>query len=235
MRCAWLRAASRFSRLGKPRPDGGGRRCHLADRAQERLYPRLPKASWTARLKAFFHAFWGLWLIGIYGGIFTPTEAAAMSADYAFVIAGFAYRDLSLREVPGVLLVSANLSAKLLYNNHHRGVVLLPDDAREDPADAGQLDYGSGARLDRLLADRQHPAAACAGNVMEPSSIMVMTAPNLFPGGDDARNRADPRRHLGHSEYGGGPVPPAGGAEPLRCVRHHQAGHAGTQLTMARP
>jgi C4-dicarboxylate transporter, DctM subunit len=43
------------------------------------------------------------------------------------------------------------------------------------------LDYGSGARLDRLLADRQYPAAACAGDVMEPSSIVVIKAPILFP------------------------------------------------------
>ena len=77
--------------------------------ARKNNYPRLPKASWTARLRAFLDAFWGLLLIVIViGGIFTPTEAAAMSVVYAFVIAVFVYRDLSLREVPGVLLASAN-------------------------------------------------------------------------------------------------------------------------------
>ena len=52
---------------------------------------------------------------GIYTGIFTPTEAAAMSAVYAFFIAVFVYKDLRLKDVPRVLLSSANLSAMLLY------------------------------------------------------------------------------------------------------------------------
>ena len=41
---------------------------------------------------------------GIYGGIFTPTEAAAVAAVYAFVISVFVYKDMKLREVPKVLL-----------------------------------------------------------------------------------------------------------------------------------
>ena len=52
---------------------------------------------------------------GIYAGIFTPTEAAAMSAVYAFVIAVFVYKDMGLRDVPKVLLGSANMSAMILY------------------------------------------------------------------------------------------------------------------------
>ena len=52
---------------------------------------------------------------GIYTGTFTPTEAAAMSAVYAFVIAVFVYRDMKLTDVPRVLLGSANMSAMILY------------------------------------------------------------------------------------------------------------------------
>ena len=52
---------------------------------------------------------------GIYTGIFTPTEAAAMSAVYAFICAVFIYRDLGIKDVPKVLLNSANMSAMLLY------------------------------------------------------------------------------------------------------------------------
>ena len=48
-------------------------------------------------------------------GAFTPTEAAAMSAVYAFVVAVFVYRDMKLTEVPKVLLASANMSAMILY------------------------------------------------------------------------------------------------------------------------
>src|SRR5215204_5887945 len=83
-------------------------------------YPRLPRASGTERLVAFRKCMWGLLLIlivlgGIYAGLFTPTEAAAISAVYAFVIAVFVYRDMSLKDVPRVLLGSANMSAMILY------------------------------------------------------------------------------------------------------------------------
>ncbi|MCR5088125.1 MAG: TRAP transporter large permease subunit, partial [Oscillospiraceae bacterium] len=51
----------------------------------------LPRASWSERWKAFKEAFWGLLmpviiLGGIYGGIFTPTEAAAVSAVYGLFV-----------------------------------------------------------------------------------------------------------------------------------------------------
>ena len=89
-------------------------------RARKNNYPRLPKASWGERFRTFRQSIWGLLLIvvvigGIYSGIFTPTEAAAMSAVYAFFVAVFVYKDLTLRRVPKVLLDSANMSAMLLY------------------------------------------------------------------------------------------------------------------------
>ncbi|MEO6023562.1 MAG: TRAP transporter large permease subunit, partial [Burkholderiales bacterium] len=89
-------------------------------RARKNNYPRLSKASWHERGVALRQSFWGLLLIvvvigGIYSGIFTPTEAAAMSAVYAFIIAVFVYRDLSFKQIPKVLLDSAGMSAMLLY------------------------------------------------------------------------------------------------------------------------
>ncbi|WP_174873943.1 TRAP transporter large permease, partial [Vogesella oryzae] len=89
-------------------------------RARKFDYPRLPKASFAQRIKAFRESIWGLLLIvvvigGIYSGIFTPTEAAAMSAVYAFFVAVFVYKDLTLKQVPKVLLDSASMSAMLLY------------------------------------------------------------------------------------------------------------------------
>jgi C4-dicarboxylate transporter DctM subunit len=75
-------------------------------------YPRLAKASWGQRWRTFRESIWGLLLIvvvigGIYTGVFTPTEAAAMSAVYAFFVAVFVYKDLTLAKVPKVLLDSA--------------------------------------------------------------------------------------------------------------------------------
>ena len=89
-------------------------------RAHKNGYPCLPKATWKERFIAFRESVWGLLLIvvvmgGIYAGIFTPTEAAAMSAVYAFIISVVVYKDLKISEVPKVLLSSASMSAMLLY------------------------------------------------------------------------------------------------------------------------
>ena len=74
-------------------------------RARNGDYPRMPKASLAQRLDAFRQSAWGLLLIvvvigGIYSGLFTPTEAAAVSAVYAFVVAVFIYRDMPLVRFP---------------------------------------------------------------------------------------------------------------------------------------
>jgi len=70
----------------------------------------LPKGDWLGWGEVFAsarEAGWGLFLIviilgGIYGGIFTPTEAAAVAAVYAFLIACFVYKDMGpLAEKPG--------------------------------------------------------------------------------------------------------------------------------------
>jgi C4-dicarboxylate transporter, DctM subunit len=110
-------------------------------RARKFGYPRLPKASfWNERWRTFRESIWGLMLIvivmgGIYAGLFTPTEAAAMSAVYAFIVAVFVYKDMQLKDVPRVLLNSANMSAMLLYIITNACTVLLPADQREHPAD----------------------------------------------------------------------------------------------------
>src|SRR6266478_6652633 len=89
-------------------------------RARKNDYPRQPKATWGERWRTFRQSIWGLLLVivvigGIYTGIFTPTEAAAVSAVYAFFVAVFVYRDMPMSKVPKILLDSANMSAMLLY------------------------------------------------------------------------------------------------------------------------
>jgi C4-dicarboxylate transporter DctM subunit len=76
--------------------------------ARKQDLPRQPRVSIKDALKAGLDAIWGLLLLviilgGIYAGIFTPTEAAAVSAVYAFVVAVFVYKDIALADVPGVL------------------------------------------------------------------------------------------------------------------------------------
>jgi len=82
--------------------------------------PRLPKASWRERMIAARKSFWGILLIGvimggIYGGAFTPTEAAAVSAVYAFVVATWIYKDCPLRDSPKILLEAGKVTVMLLF------------------------------------------------------------------------------------------------------------------------
>ncbi len=154
-------------------------------RARKYDYPRLPKASWGERWAAFRKSAWGLFLIivvmgGIYTGMFTPTEAAAMSAVYAFVVAVFIYKDMGLKDVPKVLLNSANMSAMLLYiitNAVLFSFILTNENIPQALAD-WMLGHGLGM-ITFLLA--VNVILLLAGNFMEPSSIMLIFAPILFP------------------------------------------------------
>src|SRR5947209_20083890 len=88
--------------------------------ARKHNYPRMPRASWAESVRAFRNIIWGLMLVviiigGIYSGLFTATEAAAMAAVYSFFISVFVYKALKLKDVPRVLLRAANTSAMLLY------------------------------------------------------------------------------------------------------------------------
>ena len=70
--------------------------------------PREEKASMEEKMKALRENFWGLLLPviiigGIYTGVFTPTEAAAVGTIYALVITFFVYRSLSVSDMPGIL------------------------------------------------------------------------------------------------------------------------------------
>ncbi|MFO1263109.1 MAG: TRAP transporter large permease subunit [Rhodoferax sp.] len=154
-------------------------------RAKKFDYPRQPKASWGQRWVAFRKAIWGLLLIvvvmgGIYTGIFTPTEAAAMSAVYAFVVAVFVYKDMRLKDVPRVLLASANMSAMLLYiitNAVLFSFLLTHENIPQQMADH-MIGTGVGVIGFLLISN---VLLLVAGNFMEPSSIVLILAPILFP------------------------------------------------------
>jgi C4-dicarboxylate transporter, DctM subunit len=154
-------------------------------RAKKFNYPRQPKASWAERWDTFKKAIWGLLLIivvmgGIYSGIFTPTEAAAMSAVYAFFVAVFVYKDMGLKDVPKVLLSSANMSAMLLYiitNAVLFSFLMTHENIPQTMAD-WMIGTGVGVIGFLLIAN---VLLLLAGNFMEPSSIVLILAPILFP------------------------------------------------------
>jgi len=153
--------------------------------ARKKNYPRMKKATWAERLVAFRKSAWGLLLIvivmgGIYTGIFTPTEAAAVSAMYAFIVAVFVYKDMGLKKVPKVLLDSAAMSAMLLYiiTNAVLFSFLMTSENIPQAMAGWILDKGFGVVSFLLVVN---VLLLLAGNVMEPSSIVLIMAPILFP------------------------------------------------------
>src|SRR5512134_3319531 len=154
-------------------------------RAWKNNYPRLERASFLTMLTTFRKSMWGLLLIiivigGIYSGAFTPTEAAAMSAVYAFVVSVVVYRDMPLRRVPKVLLDSANMSAMLLYiiTNAVLFSFLLTHENIPQVMAAWMIDQNLRVILFLLAVN---VLLLLVGNVMEPSSITLIMAPILFP------------------------------------------------------
>lgn len=153
--------------------------------ARKNNYPRMPKASWGERFTAFKESIWGLLLIvvvmgGIYSGIFTPTEAAAMAAVYAFIVAVFVYKDMPLKRIPKVLLDSASMSAMLLYiitNAVLFSFLMTSENIPQAMAD-WMINQGFGPVAFLLVVNI---LLLLAGNVMEPSSIILILAPILFP------------------------------------------------------
>ncbi len=173
----------------------------------------LPKGDWRGWgevRSSGIEAGWGLFLIviilgGIYGGIFTPTEAAAVAAIYAFFISSFVYRDMGPLHVKGD---SQNLSLvqkpiALITAFFHR-------DTRDTLFEAGKLTVtlmfiiANALILKHVLTDEQIPQQISAamldagfgpvmflvivnvilligGQFMEPSGLLVIVAPLVFP------------------------------------------------------
>jgi len=153
--------------------------------ARKRNYPRMTKASWAETLFAFRESVWGLMLVviiigGIYSGLFTATEAAAMAAVYSFFISVFVYKALKFKDVPRVLLRAANTSAMLLYivtNAVLFSFVLSNENIPSALADwitAQDLGWVGFLLLVNVLL-------LLAGNFMEPTSIILIMAPILAP------------------------------------------------------
>lgn len=154
-------------------------------RARKFNYPRMPKATTMERLKAFKESVWGLLLIvivlgGIYSGMFTPTEAAAMSAVYAFFVAVFVYKDMPLKNIPKVLRDSANMSSMLLYIITNAVLFSYLMTSEQIPQIMADWIIGHNLGVIAFLAVT-NVLLLLAGNVMEPSSIILILAPILFP------------------------------------------------------
>lgn len=78
------------------------------------------KVSWKERWGTFKDAFWGflmpiIILGGIYGGVFTPTEAAAVAAVYGLVVGVFIYREIKLKDLFDITIESAKTTGGIMF------------------------------------------------------------------------------------------------------------------------
>ncbi len=144
-----------------------------------------PKAPLHEVLSALRDSLWGLMLLviimgGIYGGVFTPTEAAAVSAVYALVVAVFIYKDLTLKHLPEVFLESAKTTVMLMFivGNallfaHVLTTERIPQTIAEQIVAFGMSPWVFLMVVNLILL--------VAGNFMEPTGIILILAPILFP------------------------------------------------------
>jgi C4-dicarboxylate transporter DctM subunit len=147
--------------------------------------PRQPRASIGEILQSGRDSLWGLLLViiilgGIYGGVFTPTEAAAVAAVYAFLIAVFVYRDIGVRQVPHVLLEAGKVTVMLMFIvanallfAHVLTTERIPQAIAEAIVGLGMAPWQFLIVVNVLLL--------IAGMFMEPTGIILILAPILFP------------------------------------------------------
>ena len=134
---------------------------------------------------AFKDASWGLFVVvliigGIYGGLFTPTEAAAVAAVYGFIVVKFIYRDLAWKQIPEVVKASAATAAMVMFIianamlfAHFLTMEQIPQGLANWIIDMNLGKVGFLVLVNVLLL--------IAGNFMEPSSIIMILAPLIFP------------------------------------------------------
>ncbi len=153
--------------------------------ARKKKFPTLPRASLSEVWSAFRESGWGLFLVvivigGIYGGLFTPTEAAAVSAVYAFVVAVFIYRELPWRRIPQVLRNGANMSAMLLYIITNAILFSYLLTSENIPQLMAQWIIAQGFEPWMFLLF-VNVLLFFAGDFMEPTSIILILAPLFLP------------------------------------------------------
>ena len=153
--------------------------------AHKMKIPLQAKASLRELLTAARDAIWGLGLIivvlgGIYGGLFTATEAAAVAAVYAFVIALFVHRDMRFREVPRVFADAGKVTVMLLFIIANAMLFAHVLTTERIPQMMAETIVGWGLSAWQFLIV-VNILLLIAGNFMEPSSVLLIMAPILFP------------------------------------------------------
>ena len=144
-----------------------------------------PKASTREVLRALRESLWGLALLviimgGIYGGIFTPTEAAAVSAVYALIVAVFIYRDLGAKDLPHVFLEASRTTVMLMFIVANALLFAHVLTTERIPQTIAAQIVGMGMEPWMFLVV-VNVILLIAGNFMEPTGIILILAPIFFP------------------------------------------------------
>ena len=154
-------------------------------RAGKLTLTRSERAGPRELMIAFKDSIWGLALLviimgGIYGGIFTPTEAAAVAAVYATFVAVVVYRDIGVRQLPHVLLDAGKTTVMLMFIvanallfAHVLTTERIPQTIAEHILAAGMAPWMFLLVVNIILL--------VAGNFMEPTGIILILAPIFFP------------------------------------------------------
>lgn len=134
---------------------------------------------------AFKDAIWGLLVVviiigGIYGGIFTPTEAAAVSAVYGFIVVKFIYKDLKWKQIPKIVKDSAATASMIMFIIANAMVFAYLLTIEQIPQDLAA--WIVGMHLNKIMfLVLVNLLLLAAGNFMEPSSLIMIIAPLIFP------------------------------------------------------
>ncbi len=148
-------------------------------------FKRTKPASWKEKWTKFKESFWALMTIviiigGIYGGVFTPTEAAAVSAIWALFIAIFIYKDIKLSEINIIFLESAKTSAMIMFIIANASIFAYFLTLESVPQMLS--DFVVQMHLNKIMfLVAVNILLLIAGNFMEPSSIIMIMVPLLLP------------------------------------------------------
>jgi len=148
-------------------------------------FKKTKPASWKVRWQKFKESFWALMTIviiigGIYGGVFTPTEAAAVSAIWALFVSLFIYKDIKIKDLAPVFFESAKTSGMILFIIANASMFAYFLTLENIPQELTDLVLNMHLNKYMFLV-AVNILLLIAGNFMEPSSIIMITVPLLLP------------------------------------------------------
>jgi C4-dicarboxylate transporter DctM subunit len=117
---------------------------------------------------------------GIYGGIFTPTEAAAVAAIYAVLVSLFVYKDITIKDLPKVFVDASKTTVMVMFIianailfAHVLTTERIPQVISEQILNAGLSPIMFLLIVNIILI--------IAGDFMEPTAILLILTPIFFP------------------------------------------------------